>query len=85
MSADDQAERPVILTNVLNEQIAQLIINALRDEDIEAVTTGGLTAGFRAEAPGEVHIMVHERDLARAKNVLTAFEACENAIETEDE
>lgn len=83
MTADDSQARPVLLTNVPNEQIAQLILNALQAEDIEAVTTGGLTAGFRAEAPGEVHIMVHERDLDRAKEVLVSFEACDDAIEEE--
>jgi len=46
---------------------AQLITNLLADAGIEAMVTGGSLAGFRAEAPANVCVVVraHDADAAR--------------------
>jgi hypothetical protein len=49
---------------------AALIVAALERGGIRATTTGEATAGFRAEAPGSVQVLVAERDLPRAYAVL---------------
>lgn len=60
---------PVVLTSVPSEIEATAIVTALGAEGIEAMMTGALTAGFRAEAPGEVQVLVHEKDFFQAKRV----------------
>ena len=57
------AERP-------SEAIASVLINALADEGIRAIATGGFTAGFRAEAPGVVRVQTFERDAQRARKII---------------
>ena len=66
---------PAVLAVVGTEVEATLIVAALNDAGIEARTSGGLTAGFRAEAPGAAKVLVHQDDLARALETLTAFRA----------
>jgi Putative prokaryotic signal transducing protein len=58
------------LTTVPGEFEAGAIVSALEAEGIRATFVGGFTAGFRAEAPGGVSVMVLEDDLPRAKEVL---------------
>jgi hypothetical protein len=66
----EQPDDPTKLTQVKSEAQAALIVGALADQSIEAQTEGGLIAGFRAEAPGGVDILVHRRDLDRALAIL---------------
>ena len=61
---------PEVLITVRNELEAMPLIAALAELGIEASSTGGFTAGFRAEAPGEVQIIVRSEDLARATAAL---------------
>jgi len=61
------------LTSTPNESQAAMIVSALKQQGIEAVAEGGLTAGFRAEAVGEVRIMVWEKDMARAHQALDEY------------
>jgi hypothetical protein len=68
MSDDDlQLER---LTSVRNEMEAGIIVGALDAEGIKSAMSGVYTAGFRAEAPGWVEVLVTEADLARAQTIL---------------
>jgi hypothetical protein len=69
MNLDD--EKLSKLTTVTGEFEATAIVSALEAEGIRATTVGGFTAGFRAEAPGGVSVMVLEDDLPRAKQILT--------------
>jgi hypothetical protein len=66
----DRLERLSSLTSVPSELEASLIVAALRDDGLDASMTGIYTAGFRAEAPGQVQVQVADRDLLRAKSVL---------------
>lgn len=66
-------ERPIVLVSVPNEIEAAAILGALGDVGIEGHALGGYTAGFRAEAPGLVQIVVRQADLERAKATLDSL------------
>jgi hypothetical protein len=50
---------------------AAAIVTALDAHGVRATVTGSFTAGFRAEAPGMVNVLVRQEDLARARQVLS--------------
>jgi hypothetical protein len=64
-------KRPETLLSVSNEIEAAAIATALAEYDIEAITLGGYTSGFRAEAPGVVAVVVRLADFDRARQALT--------------
>lgn len=51
---------------------ASLIQNLLADAGIEAMVTGGALAGFRAEAPANVCVVVRAHDADAAREALAA-------------
>ena len=57
---------PVTLTAFNDEVFAVMLVDALSEAGIEATSAGGITGGFRAEAPGMVKVLVHADDLERA-------------------
>jgi hypothetical protein len=59
-----------LLTSTPTEMEASIIIAALEENGIRATKSGEYTAGFRAEAPGWVRILVAEADLPAAEAVL---------------
>jgi len=61
---------PEILESYSNDVTAAAVVTALEAHGISASTTGGFTAGFRAEAPGDVNVIVRHCDLDRARAVL---------------
>ncbi len=64
------SDEPVILASYANEAEAAVVVAALESRGIEAQTTGALTSGFRAEAPGGVQVLVRSGDVERAREVL---------------
>jgi hypothetical protein len=60
----------VLLESTPTEIEAGVIVAALEQAGIQATMTGTYTAGFRAEAPGWVKILVAEDDLLSARTVL---------------
>jgi hypothetical protein len=66
-------DRLEALTSTPDESRAALIVAALKDRGIDAVAEGGLTSAFRAETFGEVKVMVHARDLDRARAALDEY------------
>lgn len=60
----------VPLVALADEFEATTIANLLREQGIPAQATGGFTSGFRAEAPGDVRVVVFQRDLERARSLL---------------
>ncbi len=70
-SAD--ASSPRTLASFTNEVEAAVAVGALEDAGIHAMAVGGYTSGFRAEAPGEVRVVVALGDVARAQEVLRAM------------
>ncbi len=65
---------PEVLTSVRTDVEAAAIVGALTARSIVASTTGGYTAGFRAEAPGYVNVIVKYEDLDRARHALADIE-----------
>ena len=63
-------ERIALLTSTPTEMHAGIIVAALDERGIKSTMTGTYTAGFRAEAPGWVQVLVSENDLPAAKEVL---------------
>jgi hypothetical protein len=53
---------------------AGIVVAALEENGIRAIATGAATAGFRAEAPGWVHVLVADEDLPRAVTLLDEFD-----------
>lgn len=64
------SERLVLLESTPTEMEAGVIVAALEQGGIQATMTGTHTAGFRAEAPGWVKVLVAEDDLLQARTIL---------------
>ncbi|HUG18747.1 MAG TPA: hypothetical protein VMM56_07195 [Planctomycetaceae bacterium] len=79
MSTDP--DNPEVLTRVPTEWEAAAILSALADRGIHALTTGGFTAGFRAESPGDVNIIVKHQDLKLALEALKSIELNDTAVD----
>lgn len=67
---ESKHDRPEVLTAAASEAEAAIIAAALRDRGIDAVLTGVHTSSFRAEAPGDVSVVVRQADLQRARQIL---------------
>ena len=68
----DPDTRLIAIAHPRDDIEAQLITNLLADAGIEAMATGGSLAGFRAEAPASVCVVVRAHDAAAAREVLAA-------------
>ena len=68
----DPATRLVAIAHPRDDIEAQLITNLLADAGIEAMVTGGSLAGFRAEAPANVCVVVRAHDADAAREALAA-------------
>jgi hypothetical protein len=79
MSSDPNS--PCELLSVANEIEAGDLITALAAYDIEAFTVGGFTSGFKAEAPGNVQILVRRSDLDRAQAALAEIQQDEGDVD----
>jgi hypothetical protein len=64
---------------------AQLITNLLADAGIEAMVTGGSLAGFRAEAPANVCVVVRAHDADAAREALAAVRPAIDDTEVGDD
>jgi hypothetical protein len=78
---DDQSDSPCLLLSVITEAEAAGIVTALADYGIKAMTTGGVTAGFKAEAPGSVQILVRHADLEPAQKALAEIQKDEGDVD----
>ena len=56
--------------HVPNDMDAAIVVNLLQENGIQAVAEGGFTAGFQAEAPGDVAVRVKPSDLQAAQEIL---------------
>lgn len=64
------SDNPTTLVSVANDIEAAAIVAALEVEGIQAQSVGDFTAGFRAEAPGSVQIVVKQSEVTKAQQVL---------------
>jgi membrane protease YdiL (CAAX protease family) len=74
-----------VLIRVPTEAEASLIVQCLADQGIAAKAVGGFTSGFRAEAPGDVSVLVRHADLARAKIALATGDQGPSSEQATDE
>ncbi|TWU00174.1 hypothetical protein Pla108_11190 [Botrimarina colliarenosi] len=70
--------KTVKLTETPTEADAIMICDALAEHGVRAVYNGDMVAGFRAEAPGMVRVLVRADELDLAKRLL-AEEGIESA------
>ncbi len=63
------------LVSLPTEAQAMIVVGALAEEGIPSTAVGGYTAGFKAEAPGWVKVMVTQEDLPVAQNTLAKLKA----------
>ena len=68
----DRTTSLVAIAHPRDDIEAQLITNLLADAGIEAMVTGGALAGFRAEAPANVCVVVRAADAEAASEALAA-------------
>ena len=68
----DRTTSLVAIAHPRDDIEAQLITNLLADAGIEAMVTGGSLAGFRAEAPANVCVVVRAADAEAAREALAA-------------
>lgn len=66
----DRTTSLVAIAHPRDDIEAQLITNLLADAGIEAMVTGGALAGFRAEAPANVCVVVRADDADAAREAL---------------
>lgn len=66
----DDFEKTDILVKVDSEWEAELIKGILTDRGIRVALGGTQAAGFRAEAPAQVNVVVPEHDVERAAEIL---------------
>jgi Putative prokaryotic signal transducing protein len=66
----DPATSLVAIAHPRDDIEAQLITNLLAEAGIEAMVTGGALAGFRAEAPANVCVVVRAHDADAAREAL---------------
>lgn len=71
----DDPNRPVVLTTKPTEAEAAILAAALENRGVKCWLTGDMTSGLRAEAPGEVRILVRWADLEQAQQALRDIEA----------
>lgn len=81
MSPNENPEELTSLIHVPTESEAAPIVDALKVAGISATMTGGFTAGFIAEAPGDISIQIFKRDEAAAAEVLRQFKADNASID----
>jgi len=70
MTTHKDPDETVTVAQYDSELEAGFAQSLLEENGIECRTVGGPTAGFRAEAPGKVRLLVHARDAERAEAVL---------------
>ena len=63
-------QRTVVVARVATEPEGALIVAQLKNAGIQAQLVGALTSAFRAEAPGEVKVIVLEEDAQKAVEFL---------------
>ena len=81
MNIDEHAEDLIVLCRFPSELEAAPIVAELKTNDIPVSLTGGFTAGFIAEAPGDVQVKILEKDRERAQEILKRFEIANHEID----
>ena len=73
----DFSDDLIVIYSAGHEAEAAVVVNALTRAGVMSKMHGEFTAGFRAEAPGDVKILIHPSDETAAKAVLRDIETDE--------
>ena len=76
---------PRVVAEAANEVEASMIVALLENAGIESRADGDFTAGFRAEAPGSVQIVVRADDELSARSILAEVRSSEDSSVTDDQ
>jgi len=71
MAMMNDPKEPVVLATLPSELEATLVADMLRDEGIDVEIEGEYTSGYRAIAPGDLILMVHQEQLEQARKAIT--------------
>lgn len=77
----DDPNSPVALVNVATEIEANIIIGQLEQRGLDAKAIGGFISSFRAEAPGDVSVVVKQCDLKKAQAALDEIQDDQTEID----
>ncbi len=80
----DRGSPPVVIAEFPHEFTATLAKQALEAAGIACQITGIHTAGFRAEAPGMVRVLVPASREAEARAVMEDFHSAPDAVDLDD-
>lgn len=80
-SQHDHDAKLTTLTTLNGEIEAEMLAAELRNQGIRAQASGTLTANFRGDAPGSVHILVYEEQLEEAKAIMNDYFASREDID----
>lgn len=83
MSAAPDPTAPVTIATPNTEFEAGILKSTLEAEGIPSWVLGGLTSGFRAEAPGKTKLVVRAVDAELARAILEDYESG-SPLETDD-
>lgn len=81
MNEPTHPDHLITLATFPSEIDATLLAGELKNLGIAAEASGILTAGFRAEAPGSVKVLVHPEDLAAAQQIMNDYNAAHDNID----
>lgn len=70
----DNHDKLATLVRMDDEASASIVVSALIESGVPAMMTGGAVAGFRAEAPGYVNVVISEKDIPAAQKILKSLE-----------
>ena len=79
--SEEDAQDLLVLTSVPHEVEAAAIVAMLAEEGIRAMAAGGNISGFKAEAPGEVEVLIRRADAERAGEALRAMQSDDGAVD----
>jgi hypothetical protein len=84
LSMAEHSEHIAVVTTAPTEMEAGIIVAALEREGIRATMSGAETAGFRVGVPGEVQILVAQKDEAAARQALSEAAAFDDSDEFDE-
>ena len=64
-------DKITVLRTLPTEMHATILVARLNEVGIDAWVEGGISSGYRAEAPGNANVLVRQDDLPRARSVVS--------------
>jgi hypothetical protein len=77
----EDANSPCTLLSVADDAEAAGIVTALAAYGIQAMAVGGFVSGFKAEAPGNIQVVVRTSDFDAAKLALAEIQSNHDPVD----